>query len=359
MALSVLSTHTVRDNPVAKPSSQPTLAFDKLQQEVLTAHMRSEDPLVVAASLVSLRRILSSHLSAFSVHKSGVLSSLGLVASSYDAGGDSSVSLPIRRDALRCLALILASPSHRVDSLSTQEVARALTQTLSDPDPLMRELSAAALVAAAAGFDACRALTSLGFLAALVSQLRAETASGRDGGAEAAGSAGAAGAQLQALVAVLSQPSNGAAIAACLAAGAEDCLAQTLTAAMPGEGASAHRERLSLGLRAVGALALDPRGREACAAHPSLLPTIVSLAPPPPAGGASSSVEQQAGVSRQALGCLMVRGTLRGGTVRKLPSTRTAPALCISCRPSQRVTAPRAASQGRQREGASECWSRP
>jgi hypothetical protein len=112
----VIYTHAVRDNPIEKPSTQPTLAFDKLQQPVLASHLQSDDPLVIAAALVSLKRILSNVLSAPAAHDSGVAQLLGQLAESFQCD-DEHASLEIRQDALRCIKLILSSPASRTESL--------------------------------------------------------------------------------------------------------------------------------------------------------------------------------------------------------------------------------------------------
>ena len=295
---SVLLTHAVRDNHIPKPDFQPTLAFDKLQQPTIGVHLASSDPRVVAAALVSLLRILSSHLSAAAAYESGVIASLGFIARAYLAGGDPTVVLPIRRDAMRCITLALASPSRRVEFLAVPEVVSALRDTISDNDSTLRELTATAISSAASGHDACNALTELGFVGVLVTQLRAECVplpGSKQQPLEARGSEASTISQLRALVAILSQPGNGAAVAGCMAAGAEDTLAQVLTAVFGGS-AVANPERLSLALQVLAHIAFDAAGRETCASHPSLIRTIVALT----AAGAPE-------VSRQALCCVMVR----------------------------------------------------
>lgn len=348
MSLSVLVSHTVRDNPEPKPSFHPTLAFDKLQQPVLREHLGSEDPRVVAAALISLQRIISSHLAARAAHESGVLASLGSIARVYD-GGDHAVSLPIRRDALRCIALILASPAHRVESLSLPKVADALRATLADADEEIRLLAGTALATGAGSLDACRALTQLGFVATILAQLRVETShspahphaahphghgasSSPPAALFAGGSAAAASAQLRALVSILAQPDSGAAVAACLAVDAQGTLAQALAASFAAAGGGAGSravaaveatslERHVLGLRAVMPLAFDAAGREACAGHPTLIRTLLALTAPPGHSDSSSSAKdpRRAEVARQALGCLMVRGGGRGVSLSDVP----------------------------------------
>ena len=366
MSLSVLVSHTVRDNPEPKPSFQPTLAFDKLQQPVLKEHLASDDPRVVAAALVSLQRILSSHLAARAAHESGVLASLGSIARAYD-GGDPTVSLPIRRDALRCIALVLASPAHRVESLSLPEVADSLRVTLADADEEIRLLAGTALATGAGSLDACRALTQLGFVATILAQLRVETshsparphghgaASSPPPALFAGGSAAAASAQLRALVSILAQPDSGAAVAACLAVDAQGTLAQALAVSFAAAGGDESRavaaaeaaslERHVLGLRAVMPLAFDAAGREACAGHPTLIRTLLALTAPPHPHGSGGKDPRRAEVARQALGCLMVRGGGRGLPQDVPPLSLSHPPVPPYRRPFPRVTSQSGASQ--------------
>jgi len=260
---------------------------------------------------------------------SGVLDQLAtLCAVDVDAG-----RTPLARQALECLAGLLASPALRTSTFLQEPVKKALQHALQSPDVRCRVTALTALDAVAETYAGASALLNAGFMQALVGRVHVElTLAGSAGdGTEGAGSPLLQ--LLRCLRSLLSRTET-AAVEAALAAGAVSALAATLVA---------HPVPSSVTEVAAGALqylCVPTAGKGACLALQSLLNGLVALvaagAGTVGGAGAAAAEEATAGSSRAAAldcaaaaaGCLMHLATDEAGGKAALTAAGAVGAAC-------------------------------
>jgi hypothetical protein len=163
---SVIQEHHVRGDPIPKPLTQPTLAFDRDQAPVLLRHLRSEDDETVRQALISCRTLLSRHKNAAAIQQeAGMIEHLCLIASSHP-------SIQHSRIALECIQNALNSPSNRTWMISQCSAILRASAESSDTSSRATAYSAMALVGDS--IEAAEAAVQEGFVATLVSRLEQE-----------------------------------------------------------------------------------------------------------------------------------------------------------------------------------------
>jgi hypothetical protein len=165
---SVLVLHTTRGEPTPKPDTQPTLAYDRLQCQVLAAHLRCEDPAVKHAALVSLQRLVCDEKTVAKVHDAGLLDMLAELAAGHKVGST------ISRLAAECIGRQLASPALRTRTFSRPAVADALRRCLAAGDEQLRLTACKAVTHVAEPHEGCEALLKADFVRDLVDRIRPE-----------------------------------------------------------------------------------------------------------------------------------------------------------------------------------------
>jgi hypothetical protein len=167
----VIESHCCLDNPVAKPETQPTLAYDRIQLPVISAHLRHADSAVVHAALVSLRRLLTTHDSSYKAHEAGLFDILSVKARLADED-----SLPINRLALQAIRLTLESPGLRLATVTNPDVVEALKHCMHSSDMECRGQTYFSLSAAAEKHDSAVELLNASFMSEIVARISSETA---------------------------------------------------------------------------------------------------------------------------------------------------------------------------------------
>jgi hypothetical protein len=167
----VLMSGANRDEPVAKPSTQPHLAYDELQAPVLLLHLRSSDEEErTRQALISTRTLLGKELNVAAVQQeAGFVQHLAWAAESH---GD----LRHRRIALDCLGLLLRAPTAlRTGTLLA--ASSALRASAAAPDAVSRLTAYAALASASDAVGCAEACVREGFVGVLVARVSEEALS--------------------------------------------------------------------------------------------------------------------------------------------------------------------------------------
>lgn len=318
--MSVIQAHAAADNPTPKPVTQPTRAFDRLQLPVLNTHLLNagtlpaehggdastpKDDGITFAALISLRRILTDHKSAFNAHDSGILSSLAGLADLVRGGGVASPDgvdrLEISRMATDALRMIMTSPALRTESIRHPAVCAALMKGIADGDDACRMLSYEALEAASIAHDAAASMVHAQFVHALVQRVPLELKlHGAHAAREDAPLLHVALRVLRALLRVRDAP----AVAVALSHGAVGLLLQV---------ASSHARITDPALAACAEclceLTFDVQGKREVIAHPGAVALLVSLCSfTPPLAAAAASVLMGVAIENDGKAAIIAAG---------------------------------------------------
>lgn len=166
----LLTAHACRDNPTPKSPHAPTLAYDRFQLPVLTAHLQSGDLTIVLAALTSLRRLTTSHDVVVKVVECGLHVVLGATIAAHLH----TENVVLARLALQCLLTIGKSPALRADVVCEPSVADALRESIRSADPLCRSLGYDTLATAASAHTTAAGLLAAGFVGEAIQRVAME-----------------------------------------------------------------------------------------------------------------------------------------------------------------------------------------
>jgi hypothetical protein len=293
----VLTAHACRYNPLPKSPHAPTLAYDRFQLPVLTAHLQSGDLTIVLAALTSLRRLCTTHDVVVKV----VECNLHLVLAATIVAHLHSENVVLSRLALQCLLTVGKSPALRADVVCEPTVADALRQAIRAGDALCRSLAYDTLATAASSHTTAAGLLAAGFIADAIDRVATELAGASDD----------TGINLLCLALYLLRQltRHGAGMPACVTAALESGGVPTLLhvcttalAALPGvtsaETAHGWNTALHHACMVLLALTFPHEGKAALLGVEGSVATLAAVC------GAATTME----VATAAVGALMVRG---------------------------------------------------
>lgn len=178
--------HNVKADPKPKAVTNPGLAYERLQCTVLSQHLRSSDPAIKSAALISLQRLVTDDKTALKIHEAGLLDQLAeLVLTEASEYKDTDIP----RMALDCIGATLASPALRLKTFERPPIVAALRACINSELETMRRITYRALRFVAETPLGCEALLKEGFAADIVSRVGPELRFAVSGEAESASQA--------------------------------------------------------------------------------------------------------------------------------------------------------------------------
>lgn len=255
----LLRAHENKDNPFAKPESQPTLAFDRQQAQQLRNALQSTDLLTVQRALESSSRLLHLHDQTARFQQADVVP---VIAQLFLQNDDRTVE----RVSLACVNSVLESPASRSICICDSVVVTALRNATVSSDAVCRETAYNALAAASEQQVAAQAVVAHGFVSVLVGRLSAELPDYRKRPTSTDSC-------LRALDRLLKQTQTDTvdhALTALVSMPLLECLS------LP----NASGNTLRLALSCLGALAGDSRGKEAVLKEPGAVDRLLDLCLP-------------------------------------------------------------------------------